>query len=318
VNPRVPQIAASVLVALTLAIAGLIAVLAFMPWSDVRYYNGVQIRQAGGIIIAVPAMIAAVPGLFVWIETRPALLWTWTAVALGASLALYVLLDHVQPAPVNVVWWPTRVVEVALWTLMLSTVLGSYVLGFAIRASETSRDEAAPEFAPRLRRLILGIAALAVALLVIGSLRGQRVYHDANQCFGSALAVWGRAEHRHVPCTSLFTELTGIYPAGGGLRLALYLLVVLAPAWPAYRRPQPRQAWAWFAAAIVGSIVAGNLMCWLELDVDSVSRTVTLWPARVVELGVAAIQVLLLLGLPLMIARSRLARVPIARVVRRD
>jgi hypothetical protein len=58
-------------------------------------------------------------------------------------------------------------------------------------------------------------------------------------------------------------------------------------------------------------------MCWLELDLDFLTRTVTLWPARIVEAGVAAIQAVLLLGLPLTIARGRVPRVPPARIVER-
>jgi hypothetical protein len=317
-TPRVPQIAARMLVALTTATAGVIAVLAFMPGTEVMTYYGIEIRQAGGMLVAVLAIATIIPGLFTWIAPRPRVLWQWTAIALISSLVLYVLLEHVHSSRTAVLWWPARIVEIAVWALMLSTVLGSYVLGFALHATEESRDIAPPELAVRLRRLALGVTVLAGALLAVGFLPGQRVYHDANHCLGAMLAALGGTEHHHVPCTSLFIEPHATYPAGGGLRLALYLLVVLAPAWPAYRDPQARHAWRWFAASIAGSVVAGNLMCWLEIDVDVLSRTVTLWPVRVVELGVAAIQVVLLLGLPLMIARTRPARVPTARVVQRE
>ena len=306
---QVPRIAARALVALSIALAALIAVVAFMPGTEVRYYDGAEIRQAGGIIVSVLAIAAATPGLFVWIAATRSVLWLWTAVALVASLALYSFLDAVHPPQADVVWWPARIVETAVWALIIASVLGSYVLGFAVQATEASRDTAAPELAARLRRLVVGIAVLGAALLAVGFLPGQRVYHDANHCVGATLAT---------SCISEFTELHGTYPAGGELRLPLYLLVVLAPAWSVHRAPRAQHAWSWFYAAIAGSVVAGNLVCWLELDFDLLSRTVTLWPARVVELGVVAIQAVLLLGLPLMIARSQPSRVPAARVVRRD
>ena len=312
-----PRFAARALVALCGALAALIAVVALMPGTEVRYYGGVEIRQAGGMIVAALALVAATPGLLVWLEVKSSLLWLWTAIALVASLALYTFLDDIHPSLAHLVWWPARAVELAVWALVIASVLGSYVLGFALRASEPSRATAPPDLAVPLRRLVVGVAALACVLLAVGWLPGPRVYEDLNRCFATTLAALGNTEHRLTSCTPAFTFLHATYPAGGELRLALYLLVVLAPAWPVYRDPDARNAWAWFAAAIAGSVVSGNLLCWLELDFDFLSRTVTLWPARVVELGVATIQVLLLLGLPVMIARHRPARVPIARVVAR-
>jgi hypothetical protein len=308
---------ARVLIAVTVAIATVIAVVAFMPGSEVRSYEGTEFRQAGGMLVALLAIAAAAPGLFAWIAPSPRMLWQWTGIALVSSLALYVLLEDVHSPQTTVLWWPARTVETAVWALIMATVLGSYVVGFALRASGPRHGDEAPELAARLRRLVVAITVLGVVLLAVGSLPGQRVYHDANHCFGAALGGLTNTEHQLKACESAFTELHAAYPAGGELRLALYLLVVLVPAWPVYRDPRAQHAWGWFAGAVAGSVVAGNLMCWLELDLDFLTRTVTLWPARVVEAGVAAIQAVLLLGLPLTIARGRVPRVPPARIVER-
>jgi hypothetical protein len=305
------------LVATTVAIATLIAALAFKPGSEAWGFGGTMIREAGGMRVAATAFAAIVPGLFVWLAPRPRVLWWWTAIAMVASLVLYALLDDVHPSSLRVMWWPARVVEIAMWTLAASTVLGSYIGGFAMLASEANYHGEAPELAARLRKLAVGLAVLAVVLLGVSLLPGQRVYSGADPCLGHGLAALGNTEHQHISCSSSYTRLRETYRAGGGPRLALYLLVVLVPAWPLYRDPRPHRAWTWFGAAIAGSVVAGNLMFYLELEPDFLSHTVTLWPTRVVEAGVAVIQVLLLLALPLMIARSRHPRVPVARVVKR-
>jgi len=301
------------LVAICVAIAALIAAVAFMPGTEVPSPWGIEIRQAGGMLVAVLAIAAVVPGLVAWMAPRPRVLWLWTAIALVVSLVLYGLLEKVNSPRAHLVWWPAPAVEAAVWALAVATVLGSYIAGFAVDASEARYDGEAPELAARLHKLIASLAVLAVVLLGVGLLPGQRVYHDANHCLSHALAALRLGDPS---CTSSYPELRGTYPAGG-LRLALYLVVVLVPAWPVYRDPRAQRAWTWFAASIAGGIVAGNLVFYLEVEPDALSHTVTLWPARVVEAGVAAIQVVLLLALPLTIARSRTPRVPAARVVAR-
>jgi hypothetical protein len=313
VSPRLSRIAVRALVAICVMIAAVIAVVAFMPGTEVPSPYGMEIRQAGGMRVAVLAIAAVFPGLVAWIAPRPPVLWLWTAIALVVSLLLYGLLENVNSPRAHLVWWPAPAVEAAVWALAVSTVLGSYIAGFAVDASEARYGGEAPELAARLRKLITGLAVLAVVLIGVGLLPGQRVYHDANHCLGRALAALHLAEPS---CTSSYTDLRGTYPAGG-LRLALYLVVVLVPAWPLYRDPRAPRAWKWFAASIAAGIIAGNLVFYLEVEPDALSHTVTLWPARIVEAGVAAIQVVLLLALPLTIARSRTPRVPTARVVAR-
>lgn len=170
-------------------------------------------------------------------------------------------------------------------------------------------DGDAPELAARLRRLIIGLTVLAVVLLGIGLLPGERVYDDANNCFGHVFGALGNTEHQPSACESSYTRLSEIRLAGG-LPLAIYLVVVVGPGWLIYRRPGARRAWWWFAWSIVGAVLSACLGFYLEFHLDLFSRTVILWPTRVVEVGVATIQLALLLGLPITIARSRTPRAP--------
>jgi hypothetical protein len=174
-------------------------------------------------------------------------------------------------------------------------------------------DGDAPELAARLRRLIIGLTVLAVVLLGIGLLPGERVYDDANNCFGRVFGALGNTEHQQSACESSYTRLSETRLAGG-LPLAIYLVVVVGPGWLVYRKPRARPAWWWFAWSIVGAVLSACLAFYLEFHLDLFSRTVILWPTRVVEVGIATIQGALLLALPLIIVRSRTPRAPAARL----
>jgi hypothetical protein len=172
----------------------------------------------------------------------------------------------------------------------------------------------APLLVARLRRLIVVIAGLGLVLTVVGFLPGQVVYDDANHCFGYALGSLGHTEHHHIDCTSSYTLLRETRLAGG-LPLATYVALLLAPAMWLYRTPRARRAWAWIAWGI-GSLVASAAL-WLVVDfhLDLFSRTETLWPGLVVQGGILAIQALLLVAMPIAILRSREPPVPPVRVV---
>lgn len=173
-------------------------------------------------------------------------------------------------------------------------------------------DGEAPVLAARLRRLIIGLTVLAVLLLGIGLLPGERVYDDANNCFGRVFGALGNTEHQPSACESSYTRLSETRLAGG-LPLAIYLVVVVGPGWLVYRTPRARSAWWWFAWSIVGAVLSACLAFYLEFHLDLFSHTVILWPRRVVEASVATVQLSLLLALPIIIARSRAPRAPAAR-----
>jgi hypothetical protein len=62
--------------------------------------------------------------------------------------------------------------------------------------------------------------------------------------------------------------------------------------------------------------VAAALVLLLEFHLDLFSLTRTLWPTRVVQGGVAAMQALMLVALPVTIVRSREPPVPPARATK--
>jgi hypothetical protein len=71
----------------------------------------------------------------------------------------------------------------------------------------------------------------------------------------------------------------------------------------------------WGVAALAASVV---LWVMTEFHLDLFSRTTELWPAAVAAGGVAVIQALLLIGVPIAILTSREPRtlgIPTARVV---
>ena len=176
-------------------------------------------------------------------------------------------------------------------------------------------DHEPPELAARLRRLIVALTVLAVVLLGIGLLPGERVYDDANNCFGHVFGALASTEHQQSACESSYTQLRETRLAGG-VPLAVYLIIVVAPGWLVYRTPRARPAWWWFAWSIIGAVLSACLGFYLEFNLDLFSRTVILWPTRVVEAGIAVIEVALLLGLPLVVVRSRTRPVATERLDR--
>jgi hypothetical protein len=314
VSDRSIRIGVRVLVAAIALLAGVLAILAFQPGTETHYPDELVSRDAGGAFIAAAMIATAAPGVMVWSRPRPWFLWAWTAIAVIASLVSLSFLDEVRPRTADVVRWTARAVELGAWVLAALATLGTLFAGFAIRATQVTYPHEAPLLAGRLRRFILGIAALGLVLVGVGLLPGQAVYDDANNCFGSALASLGQTEHHHSTCSSSYTELQETRLAGG-LPLATYVLLLLAPAIVLYRDPRASRAWWWIVWSIGGLVASLALLFLMEFHLDLFSRTTTLWPARVVEGGMGVMQALLLVALPIMILRSREPRIPKARVV---
>jgi len=314
VSDRVIRIGVRVLVAAIALIAGFLAILAFLPGTETHYPDETVIRSAGGAFIAAPVIAIAAPGLVIWSRPRPWFLWSWAVIAAIAAVVSFSFMYDVRPRTADVVRWTAHAVEIGAWVLAALATLGTLLAGFAIRATQVTYPHEAPLLAGRLRRFIVVIAALGLVLVGVGLLPGQAVHDDANNCFGSALASLGQTEHHHSTCTSSYTELHETRLAGG-LPLAIYVLLLLAPAIVLYRDPRARRAWWWIVWSIGGLVVSLALLFLMEFHLDLFSRTTTLWPARIVEGGMGVLQVLLLVALPIMILRSREPRVPKARVV---
>jgi hypothetical protein len=315
-SERVIRLGVRVLVVAIALAAVTLAIFAFLPGSETHFPDGTEIRSAGGGFIAAAALATAAPGLVIWRRPRPWLLWAWTVIALVASGVGFAFVDDVHPRYADVLRWPARAVELGLWVLATAATLGTLVAGFALRAAEVSYHDDAPLLAARLRRFIVAIAALGLVLVGVGFLPGQAVYDDASNCFGAAIGAFGHTEHHHVDCTSSYTELRETRLAGG-LPLVTYVVLLLAPAIVLYRDPRARRAWWWIAWGVGGLVAAAALWVAIDFHLDLFSRTRTLWPGRVVEGGVAAIQALLLVALPITLLASRRSPIPDAHVVDR-
>lgn len=312
---RMVRIGVRVLIVATGLLAAIIAVLAFQPAVEVRYPDEVVTYDAGGLFIAVVVLATAAPGLIVWRHPRSWLLWSWTLIALVTSIISLAFADDVQRHPAGILFWTAGATWTLSWVLAAVATLGTLLAGFASKAAAVTYDHEAPVLAARLRRFVVVIAVLGLVLLGVGLLPGQEVYDDANDCLGGAIASLGMTEHHHAACSASYTQLRETRLAGG-LPLVIYVVLLLAPALVLYRDPRARRAWWWVVWGAGGLLVAAALVLLLEFHLDIFSQTRTLWPTRVVQGGVAAMQALMLVALPITIVRSREPRLPVARATK--
>jgi hypothetical protein len=319
VTERGIRIATRALVVAIALVAVALAICAFLPGTETHFPDGTEIRSAGGGFIAAPLLAIAAPGLMIWRRPRPWpwLLWAWTAIAAVASGVALAFMTDVHPRIADVVLWPARAIELGTRILAAMATLGTLLAGFAIQAAEVTYLGDATPLAARLRRLIVAIAALGVALVAVGWFPGHAIYDDANNCFGHALGALGHTEHHNVDCTSSYTELRETRLAGGW-PLATYVVLLLAPAIVLYRDPRARRAW-WWIVWNIGALAAAFAL-WIVVDfrVELFSSTQTLWPAHVVQAGVLVIQALVFVALPILLLCAPPPRIPDARVVARD
>jgi len=156
----------------------------------------------------------------------------------------------------------------------------------------------------RLRRFIQVLAAIAILTMTLGWCPGEQRGYDANHCFGRALSALGNTEHHTDNCTPSYTVM-GEPRRVGGLSLSLYVVLLLGPAGWLYRDARPWRAWGWIAWNVAAAI--GCLALWVtfELDLDIFGHTETLWPGYGVVVGWLAIQVLMMVALPIVILTSR-------------
>jgi hypothetical protein len=319
VTERLIRLGVRALVVAIALVAAALAICAFLPGTETHFPDGTEIRSAGGGFIAAPVLAIAAPGVVIWRRPRPWpwLLWAWTAIAVVASGVAFAFMTDVHPRIADVVLWPARTVELGAWILAAMATLGTLLAGFAIQAAEVTYLGDAPLFAARLRRLIVVIAVLGAALVAVGFLPGQAVYDDANNCFGHALGAFGHTEHHHIDCTPSYSELRDTRLAGG-LPLAAYVVLLLAPAIVLVRDPRARRAWWWIAWNVGALAAAFGLWIAVEFRLDLFSSTRTLWPAVVVQAGFLGIQVLMFVALPILILCAPPPPIPDARVVARD
>lgn len=304
-SERGVRIAVRVLVVAIGVVAAVIAVLAFQPAVEVHYPDEVITYDAGGGFVAAAVLATAAPGLLVWRRPRAWFLWAWTVIAIVTSIISLSFGEDVHHHPAGLVYWTAGAAWALSWVLAGLATLGTLLAGFASQVAAVTYEPEATVLAARLRRFIRVIAVLGLVLVGVGLLPGQEVYDDANNCLGGAIASLGMTEHHHAACSVSYTQLRETRLAGG-LPLAIYVVLLLAPALVLYRDPRARRAWWWVVWGVGGLLVAAALVLLLEFHLDIFSKTRTLWPTRVVQGGVAAMQALMLVALPITIVRSRL------------
>src|SRR5690348_1057063 len=114
----------------------------------------------------------------------------------------------------------------------------------------------------RLRRIVHLVLGLSVVVVALAFLPGRRVYADANNCIGNALASFGMMEHHHEECAPSYTELVATRPAGGSFAL-VFVAAVAIGAGIVYRRPERWTAWLWAIWTVAAGIGA-----WLMTSFD--------------------------------------------------
>ena len=152
--------------------------------------------------------------------------------------------------------------------------------------------------------------ALGVVAAVIGFFPGSRVYDDANNCFGQAIASLGMTEHHTSDCTASWTKLVEVQPAGGWPVLGFVLAVALGAA-IVYRKPRRAYAFAW---TLWTGLMAVALIV-VMFDFHIFEHVVILWPTHVVELSLGMLLVLVMIGAPLvaLVTREPSGSLPTAR-----
>jgi hypothetical protein len=143
--------------------------------------------------------------------------------------------------------------------------------------------------ARRLRRIVHLVLALCVVVVIVAMLPGQRVYSDANNCFGYALASFGNTEHHQIDCTPSYTKLERTDPAGGWPAIGLVVAIAIG-AGVLHRRPRRSTAvlfslWCLLSAAGVFA---------MTFQLDLFDHVETLWPEAVLGFAFGMIGVLVL------------------------
>ncbi len=129
--------------------------------------------------------------------------------------------------------------------------------------------------------------ALCGVIPVVAMLPGHRVYGDANNCFGYALASLGDTEHHVEHCTPSYTKLERTEPAGGWPAIGLAIAIAIGVG-VLYRRPRRSTAvlcWLWCMLAAAGTLV-------LTINFDLFDRVVVLWPEQALAFVFGTIGVL--------------------------
>ena len=151
---------------------------------------------------------------------------------------------------------------------------------------------------------------LCIVIAIVAMLPGRRVYGDANNCFGYAIASLGNTEHHEDHCTPSYTQLERTDPAGGWPAFGTALAVAIGAA-ILYRKPERKIAmlFSLWSALSCASIIA------LSLQLDLFDHVVLLWPARVLgfALGMLAILVFAAPIVALVTRESPSDSLPVAR-----
>jgi hypothetical protein len=164
----------------------------------------------------------------------------------------------------------------------------------------------------RLRRIVGIVWMLGAAGAIVGLFPGERVYDDANNCFGSAIAGLFLHGGDH-GCTASYTKLVAERPAGG-LPMVLFVGAIAAYGWLLVRHPRRwvAAAWGlWTAVALVAFFAA-------TFKLDLFSHTETLWATPVAYTLVGAMLLLIFPIAPIVAFASRRddrADAPSARLV---
>jgi len=290
------------LVLATLAVALVVGVCAFLDGSEAHYPGEVVRHDAGGIFIVLFLAPLLIGGALVWRWTQPRLLWVWTLLGWLAGLSYAAFLTDNRPRSSELLW-PLLVVDVGALIAAGLVMFGAPVLAFSMTAASTIPDGSTPVLARRLRLFTVVVAALGLVTSIFGFFPGTRVLDDSNNCFGTAIGALFTEAHSH-GCQPSYDRVATTRMAGG-LPVLLYVVLALAPAILVRADPRPRRVWQWTLWSFAAVIPAGLMFFVLEFHLDLFARTVTLWPTRVVEAGIIALQLLLIVGLPVLALSAR-------------
>ena len=142
--------------------------------------------------------------------------------------------------------------------------------------------------------------AIGLVAAVIGLFPGTRVYDDANDCFGRALAGLATTEHHHDDCTPAYTVLKATQPAGGWPVVGFVLAVALGGA-IVYRKPRRAYAFAW----TIWSGLSAVALIFVMFDFHLFEHVVILWPTYVTQFAIGMLLVLVMVATPLVAVLTR-------------
>ncbi len=215
-----------------------------------------------------PAMIVIVmPAVLVWFRPTPRTVGVWAGFAWFSALMLLLTFN-----PLGNNEALADYVDVLLPAMLAALPVAAY----GASAYTVERSNAEPSSLERKLRSIAAVTfGLGLTIAVIGFLPGQSL--DYGMRVNSA----------------------------GGMPLVVLLAVMISPGLPAYAAPNRAHGWRWSLLAL-GLGVPGSALLTFSLGLESMSHEpVTLWPRRVVELGLGTILVLLLVVMPLVLLFTR-------------